>query len=444
MALNEFFVEPAGAGASDTNAGSTTGGAFASATNGAWNQSTSVYTAGGGGTPFSGVNPGDWGSIYLDGATSLVFLAQVVSVDPGFASVTFSATANYGGSPTSSATARSCKIGGAWANPWAFIGVGATAVYKSTRINVKSGTYASTTTSRTFNNIGSNLAPLIWRGYLTTPGDMEANPTNPTYVNAKPLLTWTTGNCTISGLRQEWSYLSFQSAIASSAAAVSVSNEVTFTRCRFEYTGTFAGATSCTFATTQGGNFNECVFKAPATSTRTASCSIGAGYINCLFTGGQIGLELPGSPFYVYRCLFMGLTSHGISSTVGNRLHIIHCTFVGCVDGIRCSAAPAAPGTIRWNLFVNCTGVGINNTSGTVTQALLFSDNDFYNTVNYAGWATDQPNYGGITEASHPLISSTDPTFSAASFTGASLSRPYEGVSITGAQWDVGAAQRQV
>ena len=51
MALNEFFVEPAGAGASDTNAGSTTGGAFASATNGAWNQSTSVYTAGGGGKP---------------------------------------------------------------------------------------------------------------------------------------------------------------------------------------------------------------------------------------------------------------------------------------------------------------------------------------------------------------------------------------------------------
>ena len=228
------------------------------------------------------------------------------------------------------------------------------------------------------------------------------------------------------------------------AAAVSTSNEVTFTRCRFEYTGTFAGATACAFGTTQGGNFNECVFKVPSTSTRTATRAIGCGYIHCLFTGGQIGLECTGSPFYVYRCVFMGLTSHGISSTAGNRLHIIRNTFVNCVDDIRCSATPIAPCTMRWNLFVNCTGVAINNTSGTVTQAVLFSDNDFYNTVNFAGWAPEAPNYGGVTESSNPLVSSTDPTFSGGSFNGASLVRNYEGVTITGAKWDVGAAQRQV
>ena len=441
--FNEFYA--IGGSGSDTAAGSTQGASTVAQTNGAWDQTLATFTAVSG-TPFSGVTAGEWGSIYVDGATTLVFLAQVATINGGGSGVTFSTTANYGGSPTSSANARSCKIGGAWANPWAFIGIGTTAVYRSTRINIKSGTYASTTVSKTFNNIGSNLAPLLWRGYNTTPGDIEANPLNATYQNAKPLLTWTTGNCTISGLRQEWSNVSFQSAVGSSTAAVSVQNEVTFTRCRFEYTGTFAGATACAFGTTQGGNFAECVFKAPSTSTRVATVAIGCGYINCVFTGGQVGLECTGSPYYVYRCVFMGLTSHGISSTAANRLHVIHCSFLGCVDGIRCSVAPTGPGTIRWNLFVNCSGVAINNTSGTTTQALVFSDNDFYNNTggNYAGWQADQPNYGGVTESSNPTVGSTDPTFSAGTFNGASLTRDYEGVTFTGGKWDVGAAQRQV
>src|SRR3954447_7437305 len=62
------------------------------------------------------------------------------------------------------------------------------------RINVRAGTYASTTTSRTFAAAGTTTAPIWWRGFNSTPGDIDSDPTL-----TKPSLTFTTGQLSITG-----------------------------------------------------------------------------------------------------------------------------------------------------------------------------------------------------------------------------------------------------
>ena len=187
MAFNEFYTDTGG---NNINAGSTTAtAASVTSTNGDWGSVTANrFTPNGGGTPFSGVNVGDWASISLDAATLVVYLAQVTAVNGGGATLDFSTTAKYGTSPAVGATGRSCRIGGAWASPVAFINTGTTAVYNSTRINIKAGTYPNTTSTVVFNNVGGTGLPIWWRGYNTTPGDIDTNNSL-----TKPVFSFTTG-----------------------------------------------------------------------------------------------------------------------------------------------------------------------------------------------------------------------------------------------------------
>src|SRR4051812_29003552 len=115
MAFTEFYCQTTG---SNVNAGSTTNNSAAyTATNGNWD-GTSLYVPTDGSTPASSVNVGDFASVYIDGATLAVYVARVTVVAAGVnGTITLSTTAVAGTAPTSSATARTIKVGGAWAGP---------------------------------------------------------------------------------------------------------------------------------------------------------------------------------------------------------------------------------------------------------------------------------------------------------------------------------------
>ena len=113
MAYREHYCTPTG---SNLNSGSTQDDAASiTVTNGNWDSSTGVYIAPSG-TPFaSGIAANDWVSMYADGATIAQCILRVVSVDSS-TQLTLSTTDRFGNLLSTSATARSLKLGGAWAN----------------------------------------------------------------------------------------------------------------------------------------------------------------------------------------------------------------------------------------------------------------------------------------------------------------------------------------
>ncbi len=177
--FTEWYVQTTG---SNLNAGSTTANTAAyTAVNGNWD-GTSVYTPVDGSTPASTVSVGDWASVYLDAATVAVYVAQVTTVAAGVnGAITLSTAAKGGTAPTSGATGRSIKVGGAWSGPSGAVGhpfgfVTATMTNVNTgiaqgfvpRVNFKSGTTYNVTAAMTHANAG----PIRWQGYTTTPGDL--------------------------------------------------------------------------------------------------------------------------------------------------------------------------------------------------------------------------------------------------------------------------------
>lgn len=173
MAFTEFYCDAA-TGA-NINAGDKTANGVVTSTNGDWGNAAANRFTAAAGTPFSGVSVGDFASVYLDGATTAVYIGRVTAVNSGGASLDISSTAKSGTAPTTGANGRSCTTGGAWKGPngaEAFpIGfVQSTMMNGSShppRINFKSGTnYAITATMTT-----GNAGPIFWQGYTTTVGD---------------------------------------------------------------------------------------------------------------------------------------------------------------------------------------------------------------------------------------------------------------------------------
>lgn len=166
----EFYVQTTG---DNTNAGSTqSDAAVYSATNGGWNSVTGVFTPTSG-NPSLSVAVGDFASVYNDGATLAVFVGRVTAVSS--TTITVSTTIIAGVAPTTSGTARTIKVGGAWKGldgavifPFNFA---TTTLLKNSagrppRINIKAGvTYLPTVTTT------ANQSGMAYEGYTTIPGD---------------------------------------------------------------------------------------------------------------------------------------------------------------------------------------------------------------------------------------------------------------------------------
>lgn len=111
MAFTDFYCN---SGGSNLNAGSTTGAAIYTATNGGWNSGTGVFTPTSG-NPSLTVNVGDFASIYADGSTVTGFVGRVTAVSSTI--ITVSTTAKSSTAPSTSASGISCNVGGAWLGP---------------------------------------------------------------------------------------------------------------------------------------------------------------------------------------------------------------------------------------------------------------------------------------------------------------------------------------
>lgn len=322
------------------------------------------------------------------------------------------------------------------------------------RYNVRAGTYANTTTSRTFSGAGTVTAQNWWRGFNTTIGDIDTNNTL-----TKPEITFTTGVMTVSGAHQLFSALSI-SGQATSGAQLQFTNTTTigicFDRCRIVNTGTNAASSAVGFNNSTSGNlFTRCYFSASSSATNVIGQGVASGYsvtlLGCVIRGGGSGVGTTGGGIAInaHGCVFYDNGSSGVSigfaSTVVNT--ITGCTFYSpAVDGVRISAAPGAQIIIVNCIFSDCGGYGINNSTGTNTTFVKRAGNLFYNnTSGKENGLGDSPSMSEQTDSSSPFTNAAGADLSLVSTSNAKangIPGTLENESYT-SYADIGAVQRQ-
>ncbi len=173
---NEFYCQANG---SNLNSGhDNQQNAKYTTTNGNWSTTTNVFIPTDNSNPVSsGVAVGDWVSIYIDGATVGVYIALVTAVvNATNGAITVSSTQNGGTPPTTSATTRTLKCGGAWLGSqgsvlWPFQSSFSFTTLKNpstnwTRVNLKNDqTYSIT------NGLSVVGTGLVVQGYTSNIGD---------------------------------------------------------------------------------------------------------------------------------------------------------------------------------------------------------------------------------------------------------------------------------
>lgn len=450
MAWTDFYMQTTG---NNLNAGSTNAdAAVATSTNGSWDVTANRFIAASG-TPFTGVTVGMYASIYLDAATSAVFVSKITVVDAGGTYIEVSKTANkIGTAPSSGATGRSCKVGGAWngvttiANSL-FIG---STVDQPTRVNIKAGSY-SITAATVINLSGVTASMVWWRGYNTNIGDLDdySSLTKPAWTcTGTGRLQWTGNFNIISGL-------DITAAVANDTVKLPGGHQEVH-RCRI--TNTTANSAASAVSSSGGSCIISCCTLS-ATSTATAVVNT-AGFVTSLWifgtviSGGGHGVQSSGAGLVlvVGSCKFLSNGGDGINfpSITTGQVTVDRCTFYGSgSDGIEFSSVPTGLVQVTNCNFWSIGAYGINSSAGT-TGVVFRAGNDFYNCTSGAengmGDSPGDPGtsgqkWGSQTESSQPYTSSTNMT-PVPSALGRAMALPrtfeYESYSTYG---DVGAVQ---
>lgn len=442
MAVNNFYIQTTG---SNLNAGSTTSdSASVTSTNGDWGNAAANRFTAASGTPFSAVSVGEWAAVHLDAASATVYVAQVTAINAGGASIDLSTTAKYGTAPATSATGRTCKIGGAWATPAHALTFGSTtAAYNSTTIHIKSGTYANTTTTITANITGATTAPVVVNGYNTTPGDCDLG-----QQLTKPLISFTTGRFNATGSHVTYANISFTSANTSNATFGHAGASMTLHRCRADNTNAGASSSAVSVSAVANAHVTDCYLTATTTATRILQNQGFTNITDTYFDGGAIGVEnTAGSSNVcnVHNCIFDAPTTYGIYFNSAGGGHVDRCSFYNVgADAIRFATVPTNGSRISNNVFVDSATYNVNNSSGTDTNLVVFRSNASYSpgTAHTAGFG-DVVAWGLVTETAQPFINGGSNDFrlvTGALARGAVTSRRFENTTITSYR-DRGAVQ---
>lgn len=246
------------------------------------------------------------------------------------------------------------------------------------RFNVK-GAAANTTTSRTFAAVGTATAPILWEGYVNTPGDIcgrvgvAAN-------NAltKPVISFTTGQLVVSGTHHKLAGLDVTSAYVAGATGTisSTAGNFSILRCRVTNTGAHANARAFTGSTNV--SMLLCYFSATATAATVVSLQGTA--VGCTARGGIISFTFGGATPEAFMCVADSPTTTGFSiGTTGSGI-IQNCSAYNCTNGILGTSATAFVNVVN-GIFSTCTN-GVNQSAGTNSSAFKVYGCSFYACTN--------------------------------------------------------------
>lgn len=306
------------------------------------------------------------------------------------------------------------------------------------RMNVRAGTYANTTTDRTFSAAGTTGAPIWWRGFTSTPGDLDARPTVPRTVGTDiPHITFSTGVATFSGAHQIVSGLSFLVTGAIAASAVNATGgHYHFQRCRFEHQ--YAHSNARAFRHASFGNLAlvECYAKATSSARVLFLDDQRAMVWGCYIEGGLDGLWQFNGALQAYFNIFDSQASNAITNLSTNPGQVFGNTIYNPAGhGVVFTPASTEMGAIANNLFHTVTGSGKNGIYGGASSVSNVRrwGNAYYNVTTPEAGVGDSPDFDRVTLGSDPLEDAANGDFrmktSAGSYQTASPGL-FEGLSV--------------
>ncbi len=390
--FTEFYCDNATVGTSNVFSGSTTSATpDYSSFNGNWN-GTSIYTPTDNSTPANTVSAGMWASVYVDGEIIATYIARVLTVAAGVnGAITLSTTAFAlpGTAPSSSANARTIRVGGAWHGPGTKDKVGGQGgntnyfpfgviVQNATnntgffpRVNFKAGTTYSITNAISHAQPG----PVRFEGYGSSPGDgTRAVIDGGTTVAAFILLTLASGSSGTELARFEFS----NNGAAGNVVGVSLvtSGNQIVEDCVFHD----IGSTGLNVASANNIiSENEAYLCNKQNLTEISGISIsGAGCIvdHCKShdntTARASGFRADASTFF-YNCIAFNNGRNGFNITSGTTEYLLaSCdSYNNSTNGIELASATRMTGKIKNSNFVKNGVYGIRSTGGTLRNGSI-------------------------------------------------------------------------
>lgn len=264
------------------------------------------------------------------------------------------------------------------------------------RYNIRgaAGTFANTTTTRTFNGVGTTTAPNWWRGFNTAIGDLD-NVINGAY----PSITFTTGQMVISGAHQIFTCLNISGANTGGSQVSISGGNVKLDQFRIQNTGANAASTGLGIGGS-GVLVSRGWVKATATASIVLSVSGTADIEDVSVEGGGVGINMT-STCVVNRCNIYDVGSHGVNMNGAFTMVIRECNIYSAGgDGIHLQAIPGALSKVSDCVINDSAAWGINNATGTNTNVMGRLNNLFYN--NASGIETgfgDSPSLSQATDS---------------------------------------------
>jgi len=325
------------------------------------------------GTPFSGATAGStWVSFYNSTDTATRFTGLINSITGGGSTITVLYNSGTGYSTTGLGLATGltgtvyCRIGGAWAS-LAITGSGsamnaptssgAWSTYNGLRVNVKAGTYTSTS-AITF-PAGTAAKPIWWRGYYSTltgtPGSAAG-------------FTSDLDNCanvagTLVGAPAGATRPQFTNATAS-ITCFALSNWAIYENLDFSSTAT-TGNGLCATAGSSGIQVRliRCRFSAVSVSSQTIAINGFVHAVGCYFYAQtNININANGGNHSFIGCTLRG-GSYGVYVQSGATLTIAFSILESATYALYCVSTSASAVNAINNVFSSCTNAIYTNST---------------------------------------------------------------------------------
>lgn len=315
------------------------------------------------------------------------------------------------------------------------------------RLNVKAGTYASTTTGRTLAATGTTTAPVWWRGFKTTAGDQDSNNVAVAGTDI-PEFTFTTGQLSVSGAFHVLSNISVTGACTTASGQTTMGGANQRAHgCRFANTASNSAARALTLGSGAGGTtFTRCYFTASATSV-DRMVNVGANDVTlagCVFDGSTVGALVSTRAAFLY-CVF--LNQAGNSLQIASYSVVANCSFYGG-GGHGINVAAFGDHSIincHFENYNQASKFAIANTSGADSARVLRVGNSYYNCTGYEDGFGDSPAvYDNGARAASGYTNAAGGDFSASTeLKAVGFPGLLENVSAYRGYLDLGAVQRQ-